>query len=127
MLRLQGWSPDKIEEFVNVSVHGLSIVSRKAAENDKTRGDNRKHAATSASMLPCPRQRAHSLLVRRAVYAVIAAEQSREQQSRDRVTAEQSRVTHTRAEQGDTHVRDSSRAEQRAAEQSREQQSRVIS
>ena len=33
MLRLQGRSPDKIEEFVNVSVHGLSIVSRKAAEN----------------------------------------------------------------------------------------------
>lgn len=28
MLRLQGWSPDKIEEFVNVSVHGLSIVNR---------------------------------------------------------------------------------------------------
>ena len=28
MLRLQGWSPSRIEEFVNVSVHGLSIVNR---------------------------------------------------------------------------------------------------
>ena len=63
--------------------------------------------ATTASMLPRPQACCH------------VAEQSREQQSRDRVTAEQSRVTHTRAEQGDTHVRDSSRAEQRAAEQSR--------
>ena len=73
MLRLQGRSPDKIEEFVNVSVHGLSIVSRKAAENaecsysrkaaenDKTRGDNRKHAAMSASMLCHVRGKGHIL------------------------------------------------------------------